>query len=436
MVDDTEYKWNPDLSPQENAIALAKNPFALQNAMDIALALGPGAISRAYLRPPAPSTKNVLSAKLGDDDAILRKWAFEMTDDLRNMTKKKNFNTKLDPYDAALSRQIADKILKDGKYGLAGIGAGGAGMAMMGSAEAKENPIGTDISSILSQYSPQELENYKKRGMLDSRGIPTLPPGGKFNSQGMPYSPTMDSMSPTERQNAGKMDVLTKAGKLWGPTENPIVPENVNQPPNSYSNRQLSLGEMTSLAKQAGFDDKTAPLMAAIAMGESHGWTNAHNPKHPDDSYGITQINALAHGPVAKEAYNNPLRAMELAYKISNGGTNFRPWTVYTSGDYRKYLDGNSMIADSSGINPNTNTNAGLTGNLSPSPLILPENDKSTQQKLADKIAGPLADSTSMSALALLPLLGQFKITPVNYDPWKYVPKEGATEMYATKEES
>ncbi|HKU51989.1 MAG TPA: hypothetical protein VJQ25_05950 [Nitrospira sp.] len=296
-----------------------------------------------------------------------------------------------------------------------------------------ENPLlpeSTSADDILGLYSPSELNQYKKLGMLDSRGIPTLPPGTPFNSQGKPYSPTMNAMSPEEKQSAATSDALAKAGQLWKQSENPLqaaLPDTTSSGSNSlstnYANRQLSLSEMTSLAKQAGFDDKTAPLMAAIAMGESQGWTNAHNPKHPDDSYGITQINRLAHGDVAKEAYNNPLRAMELAYKISNGGSNFRPWTVYTSGEYKKYLGGNGggMVVSGNG------GNTGLAGKLNEGPLTLPSDGMKVESKSSSS-NGPsldpaVADSAGISPLALLSLIGRYKITPVNYDPWKYVPK-------------
>jgi len=100
---------------------------------------------------------------------------------------------------------------------------------------------------------------------------------------------------------------------------------------------RLSYGEMKQFALEAGFTGAAADRIAAIAMTESSGNIYAHNPKYPDDSYGITQINALAHGAVAKEAYGNPLRAMQLAYRISKGGRDFTPWTTYTSGAYRQF---------------------------------------------------------------------------------------------------
>jgi hypothetical protein len=74
-------------------------------------------------------------------------------------------------------------------------------------------------------------------------------------------------------------------------------------------------GHMKTLAINAGFQGHDADYMAALAMVESSGNPGAHNP-HGEDSYGLTQINARAHGPVAREALNNPQRAFELAKMV------------------------------------------------------------------------------------------------------------------------
>jgi hypothetical protein len=100
----------------------------------------------------------------------------------------------------------------------------------------------------------------------------------------------------------------------------------------------LSVPEMVALAEQAGFKGEAARTIAAIARSESGGDPDAHNSVYPDDSYGITQINALAHGDKAKAAKGNPLRAMELAFEVSKGGTDFSPWTEYRNKGYQKYL--------------------------------------------------------------------------------------------------
>ena len=104
------------------------------------------------------------------------------------------------------------------------------------------------------------------------------------------------------------------------------------------SDRSESMSQMVAQAQQAGFDSRTAPIIAAVAMAESGGRTGAVNPDDPGGSYGLTQINQGAHGPIARSARYNPQRAFQLAYWISKGGRDFSPWSTYKSGAYRRYL--------------------------------------------------------------------------------------------------
>jgi hypothetical protein len=99
----------------------------------------------------------------------------------------------------------------------------------------------------------------------------------------------------------------------------------------------VTLAEAKAAALRAGFDENGANTIAAITVPESSLNPNAYNPNDPHGgSYGLTQINGVH--PGAREALGNVDRAMELAYKVSNNGTNFRPWSTYTSGAYKPYL--------------------------------------------------------------------------------------------------
>lgn len=93
-----------------------------------------------------------------------------------------------------------------------------------------------------------------------------------------------------------------------------------------------------SAAQVAAVAKKNCPQLSAaqvnvavkISHGES-GWnTNAHNP-NGENSKGLWQINQDAHGLRYGDLFNvdNNARAM---CAISSGGTNWRAWTVYTSG--------------------------------------------------------------------------------------------------------
>ena len=56
-----------------------------------------------------------------------------------------------------------------------------------------------------------------------------------------------------------------------------------------------------------------------------------------------------AHGPQAHDTLGNLDKSMQLAYKVSNGGTDFSPWTMYRNGTYRQYLPGSDTAVESSG---------------------------------------------------------------------------------------
>jgi hypothetical protein len=120
---------------------------------------------------------------------------------------------------------------------------------------------------------------------------------------------------------------------------------------------RLDFSALRDLATKVGFQGPAANTMAAIDMAESGGNPYAVNPADPGGSYGLSQINQGAHGPVAREAYGNAPRSMELAYDISRGGTDFSPWSTYKSGAYRKYLeDPGGAVAAGAGGKPDPET--------------------------------------------------------------------------------
>jgi len=87
-------------------------------------------------------------------------------------------------------------------------------------------------------------------------------------------------------------------------------------------------------------NQQAAATLAAIAMGESTGNPGAKNLNYPDHSIGLWQINQLAHkGRFGSDAQlTNPdanAKAAIALYRESG----FQPWSVYTNGTYRSYLD-------------------------------------------------------------------------------------------------
>lgn len=102
--------------------------------------------------------------------------------------------------------------------------------------------------------------------------------------------------------------------------------------------RALTKSAVLAIAKAAGFPDPK--LAAAIAYAESGGIPNALASTSREYSVGLWQINLLAHKEYNRADMSDPARNAAAAYKISAGGTNWRPWSAYTSGKYKMYLNG------------------------------------------------------------------------------------------------
>ena len=108
--------------------------------------------------------------------------------------------------------------------------------------------------------------------------------------------------------------------------------------------------ELEAMARMAGFDPSISPVMAAIGLAESSGNPYAHNPKYPDDSYGLFQINMLdtpgymlgkerrsRYGLRSNEELFDPMKNLQAAKDIyENQGLG--AWSVFKSGAYKKYL--------------------------------------------------------------------------------------------------
>lgn len=105
----------------------------------------------------------------------------------------------------------------------------------------------------------------------------------------------------------------------------------------------ISVADAMRDALQTGFSKTTAPIIVAIEEAESGLNTLAHNtgtPGHPENSWGIAQINLLAHPDVSVTQATDPLLADYYALKLSNQGTNFTAWSTFNNGAYLQYLPG------------------------------------------------------------------------------------------------
>lgn len=118
--------------------------------------------------------------------------------------------------------------------------------------------------------------------------------------------------------------------------------------------RLLSSNDIAALAKQAGFPDAAIPTAVAIALAESSGNADAHNPRPPDDSYGLWQINMIGNllsarlkefGITSAAQLFDPLINARAAHAVfADAGQKFTPWSTYTSGAYQKYMPTNLPV--------------------------------------------------------------------------------------------
>jgi len=126
----------------------------------------------------------------------------------------------------------------------------------------------------------------------------------------------------------------------------------------------LSLEQLRELARAVGFPD--VATAAAVAMAESGGDSCARGDPHtpsdcsnlgpPSTSLGLWQIHVPAHPEVDASQLFDPLYNAHAAFAISSGGTNWHPWSTYTSGAYQRYLGApagpSPSPSPSSGVSP------------------------------------------------------------------------------------
>lgn len=118
---------------------------------------------------------------------------------------------------------------------------------------------------------------------------------------------------------------------------------------------QLAYSELAGLWIEAGGSGQSAAVAAAIATAESGGCQYAKAGPTDDrpvkactyrqttleNSYGFWQINRDAHPQYDAATLYDQLGNARAAVAISNGGTDFGPWSTYTNGAYRQYLQAN-----------------------------------------------------------------------------------------------
>ena len=117
------------------------------------------------------------------------------------------------------------------------------------------------------------------------------------------------------------------AGNSPASVSAPTTVSNLSNGSATTSAGTYSCSGLESLWEQAGGAAGEAVMAASIAMAESGGNSTAISPTN---DYGLWQING-SHGA---QATLNPLGNAEAAVSISGNGSNWGPWTTYTTGAY------------------------------------------------------------------------------------------------------
>lgn len=203
----------------------------------------------------------------------------------------------------------------------------------------------------------------------------------------------------------------------------------------------LSPSQIAQVAREAGLPESKIPTAVAIALAESSGRTNAHNPNRltGDNSYGLWQINMLDKmGPERRKRFGissneelfNPLVNAKAMVAMSNGGTNWRPWSTYNTGAHLIYMGQGRKAAGTKG----TATQAGWWDDFKEGlgegwdfgPGIEDfwdggtENDPSLTEGLTPSDSGIWAIGTLMTSL------GKELTDPDNWRNWLYIGIGGA----------
>lgn len=99
----------------------------------------------------------------------------------------------------------------------------------------------------------------------------------------------------------------------------------------------LTRQAVLTIAINAGFPDPK--LATAIALAESGGVPGAILRSSKEYSVGLWQINTMVH-PYTVADMKNSIKNAAAAFKISKRGTDWRPWSAFKNGSYRKFQTG------------------------------------------------------------------------------------------------
>jgi hypothetical protein len=164
--------------------------------------------------------------------------------------------------------------------------------------------------------------------------------------------------------------LLSGLGYLGGQALRNMFGTPANAAQTSQTGTALTAGmdpELLQTLQNAGFSGTSLSTAYGIVKAESGGRPKAKNMQGLDKSYGLFQINMENNDPrnpnmgvkrneaylkkyksigyTGPESLLDPFINARIAYDISKGGTNFNPWTTYTSGKYLQHTSGTASAS-------------------------------------------------------------------------------------------
>ena len=112
--------------------------------------------------------------------------------------------------------------------------------------------------------------------------------------------------------------------------------------------------QIAQVAHDAGFTGSGLVTAVAVALAESGGQSAATNTvgnSHGTDR-GLWQINSYYHPEVSDAQAFAPQQCANAAFRISDGGRNWRPWSTFNNGSVIKYVTRGRVAAAIIGSHP------------------------------------------------------------------------------------
>jgi hypothetical protein len=164
--------------------------------------------------------------------------------------------------------------------------------------------------------------------------------------------------------------LLSGLGYLGGQALRNMFGTPANAAQTSQTGTAMTAGmdpELLQTLQNAGFSGASLNTAYGVVKAESGGRPGAKNMQGLDKSYGLFQINMENNDPrnpnmgvkrneaylkkyksigyTGPESLLDPFINARIAYDISKGGTNFNPWTTYTSGKYLQHTSGTASAS-------------------------------------------------------------------------------------------